>query len=195
MQPLKILGCDPSFSNWGMAKALYHPETGIIKVQELITIKPDIQKAKSIRQNSVDLERAKQISKGMIDAIRWADVVTVEVPHGSQSARSMCSYGACIGILGCMANTSIPLIQVNAVETRKVITGRKDASKAQAIAWAIAKHPEARWPSRTVKGVSEVIAGKAEHMADAIISIYAALDTDMFKLLILNKRNSNVTST
>lgn len=194
MQPLKVLGVDPSFSNWGMAKSIYDLDSGILKIEELLVVKPVKQTAKTVRQNSVDLYRAKQISKGMIEALRWADVITVEVPHGSQSARAMCSYGACIGILGCLMNTNTPFIQVNANETRHIVTGRKDATKAQAIAWGMSKHPEANWPMRIHKGVSEVVAGTAEHMADAILSIYAAMATDEFKLLTTVRKN-NVTPT
>ena len=97
----------------------------------------------------------------------------------------MASYGVCIGILGTVANTRVPLIEVNALETRKVITGKKEATKAQAIAWAMAKHPEAPWPTKTVKGVTSVIDSRAEHMADAIAAIYAAMETDTFKTMAI----------
>lgn len=182
---IRILGCDPSFSNWGMAGGEYNPVTRSLHIHWLDVIQPVIEKSKQTRQNSIDLQRAKQLSKGFIDRIKTVDVITAEVPHGSQSARAMASYGVCIGILGTVANTRVPLIEVNALETRKVITGKKEATKAQAIAWAMAKHPEAPWPTKTVKGVTSVIDSKAEHMADAIAAIYAAMETDTFKTMAM----------
>lgn len=180
-KPLTILGSDPSFSNWGVVKALYHPDTSELKITWMDVIRPIKPKGKTTRQNSLDLDRAKQLSKGFIEASRGIDLIAVEVPHGSQSARAMASYGVCIGVLGCMLNTKIPIIQVNAIETRKVITGRKDATKEQAIAWAVGKHPEAPWPMHR----GEINSSLAEHMADAVAAIYAAMETETFKTLAM----------
>lgn len=180
-KPLTILGSDPSFSNWGMVKAIFQPSTGLISINWMDVARPIKPKGKTVRQNSLDLDRAKQLSKAFIEASRGVDLIAVEVPHGSQSARAMASYGVCVGILGCMLNTQIPIIQVNAIETRKVITGRKDATKEQAIAWAMSKHPEAPWPMHH----GAVNTSLAEHMADAIAAIYAAMDTETFKTMAM----------
>lgn len=181
MPELKILGCDPSFSNWGIAQGIFNPVTRTLRIVGMNVTRPVISKGKTTRQNSADLQRAKQLAKGMIDVIKQADVITVEVPHGSQSARAMASYGVCIGILGTLQNTRTPMIEVSALETRQVITGKKEATKEQAIAWAVAKHPEAPWPMHNGK----LNASLAEHMADAIASIYAAMETDTFKTMAM----------
>lgn len=182
---LRILGADPSFSNWGLAEGVYDPVTDKLVINWLDVISPVISKTKQTRQSSVDLQRAKQLAKGFIERVKLADVIAAEVPHGSQSARAMAGYGVCIGILGMIGNLRIPLIEVNAIETRTVITGKREATKAQAIAWAMAKHPEAPWPMQTKKGVSSVVESKAEHMADAIAAIYAAMETDTFKTMAM----------
>lgn len=178
---IRILGCDPSFSNWGIAEGLYNPETSKLILDRLDVIRPVTLKGKQIRQSAIDLNRAKQLSKGFIDRVRVSDLIAVEVPHGSQSARAMAGYGVCIGILSLAANTRVPLIEVNANETRTVITGSREATKAQAIAWAMDKHPEAPWPMHGGK----VNASLAEHMADAIAAIYAAMGTDIFKTMAM----------
>lgn len=178
---IRIMGNDPSFSNWGIAEAAYNVHTGRLEVYGLDVIKPVVSKDKGTRQSSIDLERAKQLSKGIIPKIRIIDLFVAEVPHGSQSARAMAGYGVCIGILSLIHNTSTPFIEVSAIETRKVITGTREASKAQAIAWARAKHPEAPWPMHG----GEVNASRAEHMADAIAAIYAAMETNTFKTMAM----------
>lgn len=185
MHNIKILGCDPSFSNWGAAQGIYDARSNKLTIVGLDVIHPVVKKDKATRQSSLDLQRSKHLAKGMIDLTRWADVIAVEVPHGSQTARAMASYGVCIGILGTILNTRVPMIEVNANETRTVITGKREATKAQAIAWAMAKHPEAPWPMKTGKGITSVIEGKAEHMADAIAAIYAAMETDTFKTMAM----------
>lgn len=178
---LRILGCDPSFSNWGIAEGLYNPDTSNLVINRLDVIRPVIQKGKQTRQSAIDLNRAKQLSKGFIDRVKVTDLIVAEVPHGSQSARAMAGYGVCIGILSLASNTRVPLIEVNAIETRMVITGTREATKVQAIAWAMAKHPEAPWPVHAGK----VNASLAEHMADAIAAIYAGMETDIFKTMAM----------
>lgn len=185
MARLSILGCDPSFSNWGLAGGVYDTTTSKLEISWLDVISPVVNKGKQTRQNSIDLDRAKQLAKGFISWVKRVDLIAAEVPHGSQSSRSMASYGVCIGILGTVANTRVPLIEVNAIETRKVITGKKKATKTQAITWAMDKHPEAPWPMKSVNGVTSVIESKAEHMADAIAAIYAAMETDTFKTMAI----------
>lgn len=178
---LKILGCDPSFSNWGIALAAYDVITKKVIIGKLDVTQPETSKGKQVRQNSADLERAKQLWKPMIPLMKWADAVAVEVPHGSQSSRASVSYGVCIGILASLTDMNTPMIQVSANETRKIITGKATATKEQAIQWAMAKHPEAPWPMHGGK----VNASKAEHMADAIAAIYAAMETETFKTMAM----------
>lgn len=182
---IKILGMDPSFSNWGLVQAIFNPSTGKLVVTSLSVTSPVVSKSKQTRQNSLDLTRAKQLAHPLIPLFKWADIVTVEVPHGSQSARAMASYGVCLGILGTLALSPVPIIQVNANETRHVITGKKEASKAEGISWGTTKHPEAPWPMLKRNGEKIINAGKAEHMADALASIYAAMETETFKTMAM----------
>lgn len=181
MGKIRILGNDPSFSNWGIAEGIYDPCTRQLEIVGLDVIRPVAKGGKQTRQNSIDLERAKQLSKGLLPRLRTTDLFTAEVPHGSQSARAMAGYGVCIGILSLVSNTQVPIIEVNAIETRMVITGKREATKEQAIAWAMTKHPEAPWPMRAGK----VNASLAEHMADAIAAIYAGMETDIFKTMAM----------
>jgi hypothetical protein len=144
---------------------------------ELVTTEPS--KIKSIRKNSDDLSRAQKLYSAMQSFFNDVDVVCVEIPHGSQSARSMASYGICIGIL---ASLGKPLIQITAVENKQAALGKKSGSKAQMIEWATNKHPEVNWLKRKVKG-ELTLTNANEHLADALSSIYAGMRTNEFKLL------------
>lgn len=177
---VNIVSMDPSLRNWGCVNATLDTATSAITVSGMNVIQTAEAKSakKGVRQNSQDIASAELLNEGMIEACGPATIAFAEVPVGSQSARAMASYGICVGVLG---GCPIPLIQVTPTEVKKAATGNGTATKEEMIEWAVAKHPEAPWP-RTSKGV--IIAGRAEHLADAIAAIYAGIKTAEFKSAI-----------
>lgn len=173
---IPVVGMDPSFSNWGIARGLLDLDTGILEDLELDLCSPEVIKTKQVRQNSIDLARTAQLAKTALIHGRWAKAVFVEVPVGSQSARAMASYGSCVGILGCLVAEGIQIIEVTPLEAKQALAGKKDATKAEMIKAAMTHHPDANWPLRGGK----VVAGKAEHMADAVAAIHAGVNTPLF---------------
>lgn len=175
-----VVGMDPSLTNWGLARAHLNPATLEFSVNGLGLIKPHPTKSKQVRQNSKDLKSAEQLAEAAFRAAKEANVVFVEVPVGSQSARAMASYGVCIGVLGALRAWNVPFFEVTPTEVKLATVGKKTASKAEMISWAMQQHPKASWP---LKG-DKVIAGKAEHMADAIGAIQAGVHLPQFKSLL-----------
>lgn len=92
----------------------------------------------------------------------------------------MASYGICVGILGAIRESGIPFFEVTPTEVKLASVGSKTASKSDMINWAIKHHPEAGWPMSR----GSVVAGKAEHMADAIATIYAGIKTQPFQQIL-----------
>ena len=180
--PIKVVGFDPSLRNWGVVQALLTlGEHGGLELQDVGVINPDLPKGKQVRQNSIDLEAAKQLCTGALEAAQGAKAIFVEVPVGSQSARAMASYGICVGILGALRATGIPFFEVTPNEVKLAGAGHKNATKMEMIRWAMDLHPEANWPTYTQKGKVLVTESKAEHMADATAAIYAGLATNSFQ--------------
>ncbi len=167
MEWLKVVGFDPSLSNWGMCKFWIQKDS--IEVAEIGIVETKPSKQLGQRKNSLDLERGKDLYDGVTAFLEDVDLVCVEIPVGSQSANGMKSYGMCIGIL---ASIDIPMIQVTPKQV-KSITGKPSATKKEMIQWAKTKHPEASWFNQN----------KDEHVADAMAAVYAGMQTDMFKLL------------
>lgn len=165
---VKVGGFDPSLSNFGMVKGTFD---STLLISEIALQKTEPTKNKQVRKNSDDLERARQLHNAMQTFFEDVDVVCVEIPHGSQSARAMASYGMCIGIL---ASLDKPLIQITAVENKKAALGKKSGTKEEMIEWGTTTHPEVNWFN---------VKSKDEHIADAISAIHAAQKTDMFKLI------------
>lgn len=171
---IKILSFDPSLRNWGVTAAIYNTTSNqlYIKAGKVISSKPDKSK---IRQNTKDLNIAKYLFSELKDVYSQADLIIAEVPHGSQSARAMVSYGVCIGVLGSLDSINKPFIQVAASDVKQIV-GTVDTSKLEIIKWVKRRHPEVLdWmPCNT----------KAEHICDAIVAIYAAIQTKQFKEFI-----------
>jgi len=183
----KILGFDPSLSNFGVAKATLDTDTMTIVVDGLSLIQTvneqDRKLKKVVRKNSEDLERAKLLHKGAMEAIEGHWLAFIEVPVGSQSARAMASYGICIGVLAAVGR-AIPMIQVTPNEVKMIACGTKTATKDEMIEAMMKKHPNAPWPTKVVKGVRTPIASQCEHMADAVAAIEAGMATDEFRQMI-----------
>jgi len=180
MSLITVCGFDPSLNNWGLAKGHYDTETKKLTVHTLDLINPDFATGKTVRQNSKDLERARQLAFKAALASQDVQCVFVEVPVGSQSARAMASYGICVGVLGALRAQGIQFFEVTPTEVKLATVGSKTASKAEIIDRAVKLHPNANWPMVTRNGVTSVSASKAEHMADAIGAIEAGLQTTEF---------------
>ena len=182
---LRVVGLDPSMNNWGAAGGYYDRTTREIKIINLAVTCPVLPKGKQVRQNSKDLAAANQLATGAWAAIKEAQVIFVEVPVGSQSARAMASYGICIGILGAMASQGVHFIEVTPIEVKLAATGKKTATKKQMIDAAMTNHPAAPWPWYKKNGERLISEAKAEHMADACFAIEAGIALPTFQQLMM----------
>ena len=179
---INVVGLDPSLRNWGISQG--YLENGVLTLQEVSVINPVLPTGKQVRQNSLDLEAAKQLCQGALNAAEGAQAIFVEVPVGSQSARAMASYGICVGVLGALRAKGIPFFEVTPTEVKIAGAGYKNATKQDMIQWAMSKHPEANWPTYKQNGATLVSEAKAEHMADATAAIYAGLACNSFKQVL-----------
>lgn len=181
MSVIRVLGIDPSLNNFGIAKTSVDVDTLKVMVESVYVIQPqkaDAATKRVVRKNSDDLRRAKWLQAEMIKACEGFDLVSVEAPVGSQSARAMASYGIVIGVL---SSCPLPMIEVTATEVKLAGHGTKTATKREMITWGVAKHPDANWKTINRKGV-KTFSNCNEHAADGLASVYAALDTQQFKM-------------
>lgn len=180
-----VVGFDPSLRNWGIAKGVLIPSQEMqLRIDWLDVIQPVLPTGKQVRQNSVDLESAKQLYEGAWQAAQGAHAIFVEVPVGSQSARAMASYGICVGVLGALRTSGVPFFEVTPTEVKLASAGKKTATKAEMIEWGVKHHPEAQWPTYLSNGTMKISEAKAEHMADAIAAIYAGIACNSFQQML-----------
>lgn len=177
---IPVAGFDPAFANWGIAEGHLDLDTGVLDGLDLSIVQTKKGKNKQIRTNSDDMQRAEDISLDIFAVGKRNKVIFVECPVGSQNASGMKAYGVSVGLLGALRSQGYQVIEVTASEVKKALTGNKNASKELMIQTAMELYPEANWPKRG----SEVIAGKAEHMADAIGAIHAGVNTPVFQNLM-----------
>jgi len=182
MSLLHVVGFDPSLRNWGIAKGVMTAELpGSLEITHLEVIQPVLSTGKQVRQNSLDLESARQLCAQALAAAMGAHAIFVEVPIGSQSARAMASYGICVGVLGALRASGIPFFEVTPTEVKMISVGKKTATKSEMIQWAYNRHPEAKWPTYKQHGQEVISEAKAEHMADSVGAIHAGLNLPAFQ--------------
>lgn len=176
---IRIAGLDPALRNLGMVKGTLDLQSGVFLPEELILVKTESTDQKVVRKNSDDLERARKIHIPMFTFLENVDLVCVEIPVGSQSARAMASYGISIGLLAAIDK---PLIQVTPTQVKLAGAGTKQASKIDMITWAVTQYPQLNWKYVMRKGIKDLTADN-EHLADAVAAVHAGLKTDDFKLI------------
>ena len=179
---IKIAGVDISMNNLGICKATIFQDYSI-KIDELILIQPtkaDKETKKQVRKNSDDLRRLRWLYSNLHKSIEEVNLISVEIPVGSQSARAMVSYAGSIGVL---ASVEKAMIEVTPTEVKLAGAGTKTATKDEMILWATAKHPEGKWRTINRKGAKQYTRDN-EHLADALAAIYAATKTDQFKMMM-----------
>ena len=172
---IKIVSLDISMSNLGIAKGVFDTETKKLTITDCLTICPMVSDNKQVRQNSKDVVRSRQLLDALVDHTKEADIVCAEIPVGSQSARAMASYGICVALIAVVQKIKPTFIEVSPLEV-KLIVGSKSATKKEVIEWVQSRHPEA--PLERFRGVISL--SKAEHQADAIVAIHAAMQTPVF---------------
>jgi hypothetical protein len=179
---INVVGIDISLNNLGICRSVIDENNQVV-VSEMKLVQPDkadLQTKKQMRKNSDDLRRARWLHDGLHEAIKDCNLITVEMPVGSQSARAMASYGLCLGVL---SSVSIPMIEVTPSDVKLAGAGVKTATKHEMIEWACKKHPEAKWKTKKIKGEVS-LTNDNEHLADALATIYAGMKTTEFKALL-----------
>lgn len=176
---IQVAGIDPALRNMGVALMTLDTDTMELALLDLKLFETEKMAGKTVRQNSDDLRRAKELVKGLDTVTKGCTLVFAEIPTGAQSARAALSFGIAIGVL---ASCPLPVIQVQPWETKLAAVGTKTASKQEMIEWAGETYPTGPWLRRKLKGES-VLVDKNEHLADACAIVHAGIKTDEFQWL------------
>lgn len=176
---IKIVGFDPSMSNWGIAKATLDVNTMEFTVDDLTLVETESESKKGVIKQSDDLRRARIVKEGMLEACEDASFAISEIPFCNPAGYAAANFNSGL-VTGVLAACPIPLIQVFPSEVKMKATGIRSATKEEMIAWAMKKFPDAPWRMRTLKG-KQVPTKANEHLADAVASINAGLDSQQLQ--------------
>lgn len=191
---VRAVGIDAAFANMGFARVEIEVEAGRvleIRCTELDLASTEKDKTKQVRVSSDRLRRGTELKMMMDLNCAGVTYAFAEVPSGTQNAAAAFGLGIATGILCCCP---VPIIEVSPMEVKAAVAGRrvqKGASKREVIEWAAARWPDAPWlraehKARSKNGV--LPAGRLlddnEHLADALASVAAGVETPEFKRLI-----------
>lgn len=186
---MRIVGIDPSLVNTGLISLEGNPGAWLVSNLSLVTTKSANQTAAQIkahkkakhtprpvvRKNYDDLDRARELLTKILDFVKGADFICVEIPQiggADMQARSMWTSGVALGLIASLSPEKI--IALTPTELKNA-TGNKKASKEEMCDWAYALYPTAPWPARKFKG-SMVRLMTNHHIADALASAVAGLE-------------------
>lgn len=186
---VRISGMDGSLRNFGVAVVSLDVETMEMTVEDLVLLKTEKGKEKTVRKSSDNLERAQSIATGLEETLKGSISVFAEVPSGGQSYDAVLGFGIVIGLY---ASVKVPLLEVSPSETKKAAVGTRTASKQEIIDWAVEKFPNAPWRTRKLNG-KLVPTQDNEHLADAVAIVHAGIKTPAFQqtLQILRSQITN----
>lgn len=166
-----VLAFDPSLRNWGCVVAQVDMSTQTVNVLHTATLKivsdadaKNIQLFEIAGKMFVELYRLIKQYK--------PDLIVSEIPHGSQSANGMKFYAFTITILGIISKLGIPLKVISAYDVKHVVSS-DNPSKKNIVEWVHKKHPSV-FP---LNSSGKVTVDSNQHVADAIVVIYAHLNT------------------
>jgi hypothetical protein len=189
---IKIVGFDPSMSNWGICKATLDVATLTWTVDDLILVETESESKKGVIKQSDDLRRAKIVQEGMIEACSDASFAISEIPFCNPAGYAGANFNSGL-VTGVLASCPIPLIQVFPSEVKQKATGIRSATKGEMIEWAMNRFPDAPWRMRTLKG-KRVPTAANEHLADAVASINAGLDSTQLQQALAIYRGMKVST-
>jgi Holliday junction resolvasome RuvABC endonuclease subunit len=184
-----ILGIDPSFRATGVVTAVIDDDGNPqpIHVDWIPTKRsPD---RKRMYAADDDILSAQVIVERLSELITEANpsAIFVETPGGSQSSSGARANGIVLGILASLANKydTIPFVWINAAEVKKGLLGTHHGTKKEIEDAVVAVAPDlhsvmAECGVKQKKGKEAVV--------DALATILAARDTDVYKLLQIGEK-------
>jgi Holliday junction resolvasome RuvABC endonuclease subunit len=191
-----MLGIDPGLSNTGYAVALVDPKARkIVKTLELGTILTERETNKTIRRTSDDLRRARKIHRELREVVdRHAiSLAACEMQSTTPYKRISLNFGVTLGVI---ASFDFYLVEMLARDVKKAVTGDRDAPKEKIIRWALelTRGDDVRWPTSARQNRMDLsyrarhVTLAAEHQADALAVIHAALQSDQMQDLLALQR-------
>jgi len=169
MKKTVILGFDPGFAAFGVARVSLRPDgEDVLALDVIVTEKSD--RKREVRATDDNLRRMADLTTEL-DRMLTPDVLAIcsESQSWPRSAGVVAKVGMAWGVIGALATLrGIPILQASPQEIKKRVAGSKSASK-EDVQGALEARYDAlpAWPRQ---------ATRVEHAADALAAVVACLD-------------------
>lgn len=190
MTCLTILGIDPGLRQTGFAVAEVSSATRkITAVHKIGVSMTEITKQLKVRKTSDDLSRAHahaELLKALV-ADFDVDIIAYEMGSKTKYTYPTFSFGVMMGVVAALG---LPIIELLPYEIKKAVTGDRHATKKKMITWAMKATTDfdLDWPLTPKKNHMGLtyhnrhVALAAEHPADALAAVQAAITSPQFRL-------------
>lgn len=175
----KIVGVDLGFRNTGLvAAAPEHSDVGY-SIDKFTCIKTErAGKKKAIFVAQDDVQQCQNLFTGVMEFIRQVDptALAVELPTaGAKGARANRGMGIATGMAASVAAvTGLPVIWIYPEDSKKLVGGKKNASKDDMMNAVRNTWPQVEWPKAK---------NQFEHIADAAAALLVARCSDIYKFM------------
>jgi len=176
-----LIGLDPGFANSGMVVGIPHKHGFDVLDCRHFDTDNTAQKKQKLYVAEADMQRVIEMVEAVDDFItrcraRWNfGGLIVELPTaGAKSARAGRALALTTGWVGALVKLkSLPVEYVTPSSVKQIVTGTNKATKEQIMAYVELNYPGFSWPAQV---------GQFEHIADAVVAIEAARNTNLYKL-------------
>jgi Holliday junction resolvasome RuvABC endonuclease subunit len=176
-----LIGLDPGFANSGMVVGAPMPHG--FEVFEYMHHDTDntAQKKQKLYVAEADMQRVIEMVEAVDKFIEKCrrdyrvGGLIVELPSaGAKSSRAGRALALSTGWLGAFVKLkNMPVEYIRPSEVKQIVTGTNKATKEQVMAYVRTNYPGIKWPDTI---------GAFEHVADAVVTIEAARNTNLYKL-------------
>ena len=162
-----VLGLDPSLSNWGWVLADV-VGTQITPVNSGVICIPPVKVAKTKAVN--DMLRVSSLYSEVLKLTSLSRIACIEFPTGGRDSSAAFSYATCIALIAALKANGVTIYPVTPQANKKTV-GKLDASKEDVMDWIESRHTN----FLPRKKDNTILKGKAEHIADALLTIHTGL--------------------
>lgn len=170
-----VLGIDPGFALLGMAAVDVTPDHERVVATAVLRTEKSARKL-DVRASDDNVRRGLELARGLciFCSTHRPVAFACEAQSWPRNAGSSAKVGLAWGVvIGVAYRFQVPIVQASPQQIKKVLCGRKDASKEDVIAAVEDRFPGVEWPSP---------ASVVEHAADAVGAVLACTDSPTIQM-------------
>ena len=177
-----IVGIDLALVTTGVTTIMRKQDGGLLAVAATLVSTKKADKKENLYAAVDDIQRAALLYKGIMAELELSRpvLVAVEVPSGSQRARTAKTNGIATGVIASIreALPEVPFLWLHENQVKQALLGRHKASKDEIAAAVLERIPDLQ------EFLDEVARTKREHLTDAAAAVLAAEGSSLWRAAV-----------